>query len=282
MLFSQYNSKSCPVCKSVNYDIKDSKLLGITKLIECKNCKLRYRIPKDSEKYNFKFYQSNYEEKGLTTDLPNKEYLNKLIDKNFSNTEKDRSFLIPILKSISHRLKRKISILDYGANWGYFAYQFKKLEFVNDVKCFELSKKRREFGEQKLGIKYIENNLNQNLKFDLFFSSHVIEHMHNPLFLKKFADQYLKEDGILFLTCPNGSDQARKNKKWKSSWGEVHPNFITDDFICRHFKNYRGCVFDAKNLNNTESVISYCDENLYSEKPESTSLWFIGQKNKSA
>ena len=43
-------------------------------------------------------------------------------------------FSVPILKSISDYLGRKISIFDYGASWGYYAYQLQSLEFVKEVK----------------------------------------------------------------------------------------------------------------------------------------------------
>ena len=90
-LVSQFQSPKCPCCNSEEYNKIDSKYFGITKLLECKSCKLRYRFPQDSEDYNFKFYQLSYDQSGLTTDLPTDKELEELKNSNFSDSEKDFS-----------------------------------------------------------------------------------------------------------------------------------------------------------------------------------------------
>ena len=171
MISSQINEKSCPVCQTNNRKIIDSKLFGLTRLVECQNCKLRFRLPKDKEDFVKSFYQKNYKENDIT-ELPNDKELEVLLNSNFK-TKRNIQFMVPILKSISDYLGRKISIFDYGASWGYYAYQLQSLEFVKEVKCFEISKKTRIFGEKKLGITYVDK-LTDDVKVDLFFSSHVI------------------------------------------------------------------------------------------------------------
>jgi predicted SAM-dependent methyltransferase len=91
-----------------------------------------------------------------------------------------------------------------------------------------LSRPRRAFGDKNLGIKYVNNPACLNVSVDLLFSSHVIEHMSNPDNFKKCADIVLKPDSVILLTCPNGSDSARLTLGWSKLWGEVHPNFISD------------------------------------------------------
>ena len=117
-LFSQFRTPKCPCCSSREYHEIDYKYFGITKLLECKSCKLRYRAPQDSKEYNFKFYQYSYVQSGLTTDLPSDKELQVLKNSNFSDSEKDFSYIYSVLKSISDYLGRKLNILDYGANWG--------------------------------------------------------------------------------------------------------------------------------------------------------------------
>lgn len=278
ILISQFQTHVCPCCNSKKYNLIDSKYFGITKLLECKSCKLRYRIPQDSKEYNFKFYQSSYEQGGLTTDLPRDKELLELKNTNFSNSEKDFSYINPLLKSISNYLGRKLKILDYGANWGYFAFQIKKLDFVESVKCYELSLPRRKFGEAKLGIEYIEKPPEKDMRFDLLFSSHVIEHMQNPIILRDWIIKSLKDDGISVITCPNGSDSAKFNKNWSQLWGEVHPNFISDRFLCKNFSDFKGTIFDESLLSEKDLASKLCIKEISSMLPESPNLWFIAQK----
>ncbi len=277
-LVSQFRKPSCPCCASEDFHVIDSKYFGITKLLECNSCKLRYRIPQDSEKYNFKFYQFSYVQRGLTTDLPTDKELLELKNSNFKNTIKDFSFITPILKSISNYLGRKLRILDYGANWGYGAFQFQKLDFVEIVKSYELSLPRRNFGETRLGIEYIDEPPEKDMRFDLLFSSHVIEHMHNPLKIRDWMLDSLKDDGITLITCPNGSDQAKLNKNWSKGWGEVHPNYISDEFLCKNFSDFAGGVFDESLLIEKDIAEKLCNKEMHSTLTVSPSLWFIAQK----
>ena len=214
----------------------------------------------------------------MTTVLPSDKELLELKNSNFSNSEKDFSYINPVLKSISNYLGRKLKILDYGANWGYFAFQLKKLDFVESVKCYELSLPRRQFGEAKLGIEYIEKPPEKDMRFDLLFSSHVIEHMQNPIILKDWIVKSLKDDGISLITCPNGSDSAKFNKNWSQLWGEVHPNFISDRFLCKNFSDFQGTVFDESLLNEKDLASKLCNKEMSSMLPESSNLWFIAQK----
>jgi 2-polyprenyl-3-methyl-5-hydroxy-6-metoxy-1,4-benzoquinol methylase len=131
-----------------------------------------------------------------------------LLESRFVGIEKDFSSYSGIIKEISQYLGRKLTILDYGANWGYACFQFGHFDEVEDVYGLELSQPRREFGEANLGVKYINNPSELDASVDLVFSSHVIEHMSNPSMIKECADKVLKSDGVILLTCPNGSDSA--------------------------------------------------------------------------
>ena len=277
ILSSQNQKVICPTCKSLNYIQIDQKLLGITKLVECTACKLRYRIPQESEDFKMSFYQSSYEQ-GVATNLPSDEELKEFKKSNFSMFCYSATFLKRFLHSISNHLGRKIKIFDHGANWGYKAYEFQSFDFVDSVTCYELSKPRRTFGENKLNIKYIDKLEDIDEEFDLFFSSHVIEHMHNPLEIKSWANKILCNNGVLLITCPNGSDQSRLNKNWSKLWGEVHPNFISDEFICQNFSEYNGSIFDESLINDPTCIPKLLVNKISTLRPESSNLWFIGQK----
>lgn len=128
-LLHRFSSNYCPSCGSENAKIIDSKFLGLTKLLQCDECFLRYRFPTDSIDFNYQFYQSNYVQSGLTTDLPSKEELHQLMRASFANTEKDFTIYSNILEFLSVHFNRKLRILDYGANWGYTCYLFKQMDF---------------------------------------------------------------------------------------------------------------------------------------------------------
>ena len=129
-----------------------------------------------------------------------------------------------------------------------------------------------------LGLEYIDKPPAEDMRFDLFFSSHVIEHMQNPMLLKDWIGKSLKDDGISLITCPNGSDHGRFSRSWSKLWGQVHPNYISDKFLCKNFSDFSGTVFDDYLLNEKDLARKLCNKEMSSMLPESAELWFIAQK----
>jgi SAM-dependent methyltransferase len=282
-ILRRFTKNLCPACGSSKKYIIDSKLFGLTNLLECQACSLRYRFPSDSEVFNYQYYQDSYVQPGLTTDLPAMDELAILMRTKFANTEKDFSVFNSILELASHHLQRTINILDYGANWGYACYQFKQLPFVHDAYAFELSQPRRAYGERNLAINYVNDPHELGASIDVVFSSHVIEHMSNPAQLKEFADIVLKPDGIIILTCPNGSDSARlKNLSWSKLWGEVHPNYISDRFLLNLFADYNGIVGGEEMLNAAIELNSLFSVGMLSNLPSSSNLVCLAKKQSSS
>jgi hypothetical protein len=250
---------NCPSCGSKSYIQINSKefLKFPTSLRFCNDCSILYRHPTTLEIESKKFYENEYVQTGLTTDLPTSQTLDSLIQKNFSGSEKDFSRWVPLIEKIANKLGRNIRALDYGANWGYTVHQLNKLDCVDVAIGYEFSDARREYGEKKLGIKYISEAEFSN-DFDLVFSSHVIEHMHNPSLFKIHMDKLLKISGFIVLTCPNGSMSAmvQNPKGWRSLWGQVHPNFISDLYLVKQFHDYEGNVFE-EDLSKSENMIDF-------------------------
>jgi len=282
-LLHRFSANHCPSCGCRSANVVDKKFLGLTNLLQCDDCFLRYRFPTDSSDFSFQFYQNSYVQSGLTTDLPSKEKLNQLIQVNFADTEKDFSIYSNIFQSISTYLGRNINILDYGANWGYACYQYKQMKFVENAYGYELSVPRRSYGENNLGVKYINDASELKESIDILFTSHVIEHMSNPSLLKTYADTVLKNDGIVLLTCPNGSDSARlKNKSWSKLWGEVHPNFISDQFLCHLFADYSGVITSDSLVESQEDFDFDFKKGMTSKLPTSGNLLMIAKKSASS
>jgi 2-polyprenyl-3-methyl-5-hydroxy-6-metoxy-1,4-benzoquinol methylase len=228
------SAKICPYCKSNRHTQVDSKYI-LTTLNECAECKLMFRHPIDTVSFNRKFYQEDYEQHdGITTDLPSELELKELLSSNFAGSGKDYSDKIEFLKTLSD--KAAPSVVDYGANWGYTSYQLMQAGFK--VQSYELSKPRATFGK-KIGVNILtdENQLNSGV--DIFFNSHVIEHLPDIKNMFELAKKLLTDDGFFVAYCPNGSaDLKLKNPElFHNFWGQVHPNCLSAEFFATVFKD---------------------------------------------
>ena len=257
---------SCPNCGSLRNKIIKRKYL-VTTLRECQKCFLLFRAPTTTTKENKKFYQEKYIA-GYTTDCPNDEELKKLINTNFDTTERSYKEYIEILKLIHQEKNPKI--LDFGCSWGYGSYQLNKSGF--DVESYEISESRRKFKKEKLNIKTIDNL--DNIKdeyFDIFFSSHVLEHVPNLNYILNLANRITKKNGLFIAFTPNGSfSHKKKNSNWNKLWGMVHPNFLNEIFYKNYFKDHKYYISsNSYNIDNIKNFINgnknFCD-NLEGEE----------------
>lgn len=230
-----FDKAICPSCKSTKCKVIDRKFL-ISRLFECQNCHLYFRHPVDSVDFNKNYYQEEYKQKGegITTDIPLPEELELLKQKNFEGTTKSISEYIKIFNSM---FKHKIKIIDFGANWGYHSFQFKKAEYI--VSSYEISVSRAKLGRKLLDIEIKTNVEDLPPDNDIFFSSHVIEHLPDIPYMIQLAKDKLNKEGVFVAECPNGSKEFREKnpKAFTLSWGEVHPNLISADYYKFMFKH---------------------------------------------
>ena len=249
---------SCPSCNARDNQTVDKKYL-ITSLKRCKKCKLLYRTPGTTIDENKTFYQEKYSE-GFTTDCPKIEKLNELINNNFKNTEKDYSKYIKILDILNPKTNLSLPCLfDYGCSWGYGSYQLKK-KF--NVDSYEISSLRAKYAKEKLNINVIDiselSYLAEKKKFDIFFMSHVLEHVPNPSEILNFGMKLLKKNGFLVSFTPNGSLEHKKtNSNWSKLWGMTHPNFIDEKFYQKFFSENIFYIGSSEyNLQNIKNFIN--------------------------
>lgn len=250
-----------------------------TSLRFCKSCRFFYRYPTTLKDESLAFYEREYVQAGLTTDLPDESSLKALVERNFSGTEKDFSKWMPLFDIISRKLRRKIRIVDYGANWGYTAHQLQQRNFVSDCVSYEVSGVRKSYGKQHLNMEYIEE-AEFSESFDVLFSSHVLEHMYDPKIIRSHVSGLLKPGGYAILTCPNCSLSALpSHKSWRQSWGQVHPNGITDDFLVNLFQDYNGIVGNEIHDEKAFSeLVAACDTRLASFLPTTPNLLAVIRK----
>ena len=230
-----FSDHRCPFCRSSSVKVIDRKF-WVSRLFECNSCHLYFRHPKDKEGFNKKFYQETYDEPGLTTNIPDASALEQYKRDNFIGTNKDFTDRIQVINALLPG--RKISVVDYGTSWGYASYQFKNAGF--DVQSFEISRPMAEKGSKllELDIKYKVEDLRSGN--DVFFSSHVIEHLSDINFLLDTGRRLLKKEGLFIAYSPNGSRPFREKQPdiFTALWGMVHPNFLNADFYSTILKDH--------------------------------------------
>lgn len=228
---------NCPSCNSNESNLIKRKYF-VTSLRRCKSCHLLFRAPTTSAEENEKFYEKSYKHvgsQGFSTDCPDDKTLSKLLETKFLGHERDYSNFINIIFTATSETKQKL--FEYGCSWGYGSWQLKDFGF--EVDSYEISPSRAKFASQKLKINTL-NNLNSVNKnyYDIFFSSHVLEHVPSVDGVVKFGFSILKKEGLFIVFTPNGSlEHKSKNKNWNKLWGMVHPNFLDNKFYKNYFKD---------------------------------------------
>ena len=222
---SKYRNHSCPGCESSSTHQVRRKML-VTALWECRTCRLRFRVPKESPDSAAEFYQREYEA-GFGTDLPSDRALEALLDRGFKGGEKDYQPYIDVLGAVG--LRPGQSILDFGCSWGYGSWQFRQAGFR--VQSYEVSRIRSDFARRKLGCTIVEDVLKSG-PADCLFSAHVLEHLPDPNALFRIAETVLAPKGVVVCFLPNGEPTLERiygSKRYHQLWGKVHPLLIGID-----------------------------------------------------
>ncbi|MGV2989253.1 class I SAM-dependent methyltransferase [Vibrio sp. E150_011] len=105
-------------------------------------------------------------------------------------------------------LADKGNILDYGCGWGGISDLFVK-KYNANVDAVDISKEDLElakniFHSDNINFIHLENFDFPIKKYDLIFSSQVIEHVHNPGNYLNNISNMLKDDSYLLIGLPNG------------------------------------------------------------------------------
>lgn len=105
-------------------------------------------------------------------------------------------------------------VLELGSFQGDFTERL--LPYFNNITCVEASDEAAFIAKTKLGDKVeIHNSLFENTtlpkKYNNIILTHVLEHIDNPvLLLNKIKEEWLTDDGCLFVVCPNANAPSRQ------------------------------------------------------------------------
>lgn len=203
-------------------------------LARCSDCHLLFRQPTTPPQRSREFYQENYAQ-GYTTDMPGDAALRDLLACSFAGTERDYSRFIAIFDALG--VARGASVLEFGCSWGYGAWQFAQAGFR--VQAFEVSRPRCRYAREKLGVDACDSLKRVEGKFDLVFSSHVLEHVDVLATNLDLLEGWVRPGGLMVHVTPNGSNAYRQvaPRNWHLLWGEVHPQLLDENF-CLH--RYQG------------------------------------------
>ncbi|MBP9932977.1 MAG: class I SAM-dependent methyltransferase [Chitinophagaceae bacterium] len=101
---------------------------------------------------------------------------------------------------------------------GSFKGEFTKrlLPFFQDIICVEASGEALVVAKQELGDKVefvhaLFETVDLSDKFENIILTHVLEHLDDPIsILKRINDEWLSDNGRLFLVCPNANAPSRQ------------------------------------------------------------------------
>jgi 2-polyprenyl-3-methyl-5-hydroxy-6-metoxy-1,4-benzoquinol methylase len=106
------------------------------------------------------------------------------------------------------------SLLELGSFKGDFTRKF--IPYFKDISCVEASSEAIDIAKKELGNNAVfYNTLFENAtlpkKYDNIVFTHVLEHIDNPVaILKRINNEWLSDNGRLFLVCPNANAPSRQ------------------------------------------------------------------------
>jgi hypothetical protein len=234
---------ACPACGGSSRAVKTKYL--VTQLRECSTCGLRFRVPKSSPRALAEFYQDDYHDPyaGL---VPSDAELARLLANEFRGTSRDHRVYLGLLEAAG--VSAGAALYDYGASWGYGAWQFSRANYR--VVGYEVSRPRARFARERLGCTMIDDPLAPPFPIDCMFSAHVMEHLSDPNILWQTARELLPAGGPLIAVMPNGNPGGQHGDAYHQIWGELHPLAITSSHL-RYMAERHG--FDAVILSDAQS-----------------------------
>jgi 2-polyprenyl-3-methyl-5-hydroxy-6-metoxy-1,4-benzoquinol methylase len=109
---------------------------------------------------------------------------------------------------------RRGNVLELGSFKGDLTRRLAR--HFDDITCVEASaiaidQARREFGQRVRFVNSVFETVSLPQKYDNVVLTHVLEHLDDPvLILRRINDEWLADEGRLFLVCPNANAPSRQ------------------------------------------------------------------------
>jgi len=191
----------------------------VVRIVRCNGCGLIFTRPIYSTWLSENFYDRFYSAEGSTTELPSEKKLVSLLNTSFAGNDKNASAQ---LAAIAQVVGKKGRLLELGSSWGYFLVQARTFGF--DVIGIEIGSRRRDFAKSRLGLRMLESieDVASHERFDVIYTSHVLEHFTDISRIFKKLSAILADNGRIFIEVPN-IDVEEAGPACLSMVGAVHP-----------------------------------------------------------
>ncbi len=201
----------CKVCGSKDYT-RQVKLVVGSEYFRCANCQLVYQYPLPATPVLDDLYGGE-DDKYFKDEGKGVDYV-----KGEKWLRATASFYIDLIDNQYEKDLSAAKVLDFGCATGVMLDEFKKRGA--DVTGIELSKWSCKYAKDKFDLTvFNENIFDVELaasSFDIITTSHVIEHVTDPVAVIKRLGQLLKPGGLLFIAVPNVDSLGRSifGKSW--------------------------------------------------------------------
>ncbi|MBY8164126.1 class I SAM-dependent methyltransferase [Vibrio fluvialis] len=162
-------------------------------------------------------------------------------------------------------------VLDFGCGWGGVSRLFSN-KYGTKVDAVDISQEALElassiYKDENISFINLKDFEFPEKKYDLIFSSQVIEHVHNPGTYLHNISKMLKQDGYLLIGLPNGCNMnlffnqlfmtkrrlLKRSKRIIESYDKAHDHINQWDMV--HFTTLcASCGFSLVDYKNTEGT----------------------------
>jgi SAM-dependent methyltransferase len=205
---------NCPLCNSYNLTLLGKNPTFIdSDIYDCRDCQLAFTHPLPTVEQLSKFYQPGFYDKSSIEEFKSElsQHFSKTLSKYIINNKNlfehrpisQYKFIYPFLPDTQDK-----TVLEIGCSSGSLLALlvengFKVTGYEPDIKMALLASKRLDGPGNIIFSRMINSEDWKANSFDLICSSHVLEHISNPIEHLKLVKESLKKNGILFMEVPN-------------------------------------------------------------------------------
>jgi 2-polyprenyl-3-methyl-5-hydroxy-6-metoxy-1,4-benzoquinol methylase len=250
--------KKCVICKGKKIRLKfHHKGFAI---LECKSCHMVFVDPDSVDKN----YQKQYVE-NVSSPLDYYKAIESYDEKSF----KER------LNLLNKYFPKSRSLLEIGSNTGTFLKTAKNIGWnvtgiePNKLICKEFMKKNK-------NIKIYKNFFDKEFikkhkkKYDLIYSSDVIEHVHNPVEFMSLTKKLLKKDGLVVTITPDFDNILSKLFQIKPT---EHLIYLNKKNIKELYKRAKQNIIEVKNIHRYRNLNGMLYSTTFTDKNNRGNLY---------